>query len=733
MGALVKGWRLKRDLSVRELARLIHISHGQLSRVEAGRRRLREELAQTLDHALGAQGELVDALRLLPAGQHPVAPVHHLVSGLPVADELVGRTALLEELADALDPRSGNLPRAPRFVALTGAAGIGKTALALAAVHRAAPGYTTVRWVDMRSWDHSTEPRTPISVLRSWCSSLPGHHLSQLPNDLDHLIEIWRGLTSGEPVLLGVDNAHSDQVSPLIPAAAGSVIVVTSRVRELELPGPVQWYPVPPLGPEEATDLIATRSGQPRERVAVLARRGGGLPLALRSLGDVLAAHDADQEMIADMAATTAPTDAVRRATSLSYAELTDEQARAWRLCAMLPEVTPESAEATTGIPERQVRTLLDAAAKASLLSKRGRTWQYHELHRAYALEQSQRVDPIEVRDEAAFRNLTYLLHGWSNAAKLLAPDRKQNPALDPPPHDLHPPEFADFDAALEWAECRWEYMYTAVRTALERNWTRTAWQLVAVALDYAILAKPYPVAYSMARHAAANAERADDREGMAWMAFLMGYIDTERGELDAAIDHLSRSTQLHRELGDLRQLGWSTQALARARLLRADPVDETLALLTEAIDALNTVADSSGDESARTLRGLVHLTTYDHTGDHDHLTAADTDLTTAVGNLPDNGEPLLRCYAYTRLAVVRLRQHRNHEAVNLAGHAATYAREHTAMFSEVDALYVLGQALTSTGDTTTAREHWERALYIADYIGSDDAERIQAELDKIT
>ncbi|WP_258718704.1 helix-turn-helix domain-containing protein [Saccharopolyspora gloriosae] len=726
----MRRWRLKRDLSVRELAKMISVSHGQLSRIEAGSRHLRDETATALDQALGTEGAFADVLR--EAGGFQPGGWSSLVIGLPPGEELIGRARLLQDLVGTLTPVPSDAARPPRFLALTGTAGIGKTALALAAIHEVKSRFETVRWVDMRAWDHVTGPRSAVSVLRSWCSSIPGHELRHLPNDLDHLVEIWRGLTAGTPLLLGVDNAQSDQIPPLIPAAPGSVIVVTSRDRELELPGPVRWYPVSPLGTDDATDLIAARSGQPRERVAALAPRGAGLPLALRSLGDVLAAHDADQEMIADMAATTAPTDAVRRATALSYRELTDEQARVWRLCASLPEVTPESAEATAGMPEREVRVLLDAAAKASLLTKRGRTWQYHELHRAYALEQSQRVDSIEDRDAATGRTLTYLLHGWANANRRLAPDRKSGPPLVELPQDVHPPEFASFDAALEWAEARWEYMPIAVRGALERNWTRLAWQLVAVSLDYAILAKPYPIAYSMARHAAAHAERAHDREGMAWMAQVQGYIDTERGELDAAIDHLSRAVEFRRELGDVHELGWSTQALAKARLYRGDPIEETLSLLTEAIDSLESIEGGSGDESARTLRGTVHLNAYDHTGEQAHLDIADTDLTQAVTSLPPNGEPLLRCYSHTRLAVVRLRQGRCGEAVELASHAATYAHDHAALFSEVDALYVLGQALHATGHTDQARQHWTRAIDIADYIGSDDAERIQTELDNL-
>ena len=139
-------------------------------------------------------------------------------------------------------------------------------------------------------------------------------------------------------------------------------------------------------------------------------------------------------------------------------------------------------------------------------------------------------------------------------------------------------------------------------------------------------------------------------------------------------------------------------------------------------------IGATSGAASARSLRGTVFLTT----GDIEH---ADTDLTRAVEQLPIGGDPLLHCYAYTRLADVRLSQNQLDEAQDLARHGIDYAHEHSALFSEVDALEVLGKLHRAQGDVDSARANWSRALEIADYLGSNaatEAERIQQQLDEL-
>lgn len=573
IGALVQQWRQERARGVRELAKSIQVHHTMLSRLESGQRRLGLEMARKLDHELATAGDLADAVtHLQTSNGHNTTNGNSAAHGngaavvpaqLPPVENLVDRVQLLETITGEWSQPVPSDASSPRTVVLTGPGGIGKTAVAVAAAARMRRRFDGVLWADLRAWDSNTGPRAPAVVLRSWCGIATGTPVTELPSDLDELMGLWRSVLLDKRYIIGVDNARSEQISALIPASPGSVVLITSRDRVPDVPGRVLWLSVPPLEPDDATALIATRARQPEYKVAGLASRGGGLPLALRSLGDYIAAHNADEEMIAEMSADTAPPDAVRRAARLSYQHLTEDQARAWRLCAILPEITPESAAATTGTDVALVRELLNEVADVSLLTKHGRDWTYHELHRAIALEESRRVDPRAVRDGATERGLIYMLHGWANASVMLAPDRAIGPPLDTPPPSVSPPAFDSYEAALEWSETRWEYLPAAVRTAIDKGWNRLAWQLVACAFNYVILVKTYDTAYSLVQAVMEVTERSDAIEGHAWLHYILGYIDQERRELDSAVEHLSHSLELRRRRGDLRDIGWAAKSSA--------------------------------------------------------------------------------------------------------------------------------------------------------------------------
>lgn len=724
VGALLRGWRLQREYSARDLARAMAVDHSLLSRLESGDRRLSSRLAQRADDALATGRELVQAV----AARRPASDGVMMVplNQLPPCEPLVDRCQLLETIHTALTQPVDDHQRtwSPTAV-LTGPGGIGKTALAATAAHQLQGHFEGVLWADLRGWDEVTGARDTALLLRWWCAATGNLAGADLPTSLDDLSALWRSIMVQRRFVIGIDNARSQQIPPLIPASAGSVVLVTSREQVPEVPGQARWVPVPPLADEDATTLVARRSGLAQDRVVRMAPRGGGFPLALRALGDYVAAHNGDEELIEQMSSDTAPPDAVRESAKLSYQQLTEEQARAWRLCAILPEISPESAAATLAMQEGQAREALDAVADATLLARRGRGWVFHELHRKYALEVSQRVDSRADRDAAAERAFAYMLHGWAHASVMLAPDRSVGPPLDPPPANVHPPEFDSYEAALEWTEARWEYLRVAVYRAIERGWVRFSWQLVASSLAYIILVKTYSTAYDLASAAGELTERTNDIEGLGWMTQVQGYIDTEEGDLDAAIQHLTRSLDLRRRRGDARDIGWAAQALARARLQRGDAIPETIELLGEAIEALDSIGATSGVGSALSLRGTVYLAT-------DELDKADADLTRAVEQLPVGGDPLLHCYAYTRLATVRLRQGSLVEAEELARHAAGYGKDHSAYYSEVDALEVLGQILAKGRDTTGARKAWARGIEIADYLGTPEANRLQGQLDEL-
>jgi hypothetical protein len=106
----------------------------------------------------------------------------------------------------------------------------------------------------------------------------------------------WRSLVADRRVLLVLDDAASSaQVRPLLPSGPGSLTLVTSVRRFVDLPG-TRWTTLLPLAPEESTDLMGRLVGH--ERLAAepgptarLAAACSHQPLAVR----VAAARLADR------------------------------------------------------------------------------------------------------------------------------------------------------------------------------------------------------------------------------------------------------------------------------------------------------------------------------------------------------------------------------------------------------------------------------------------------------
>jgi predicted ATPase/tetratricopeptide (TPR) repeat protein len=188
--------------------------------------------------------------------------------------ELIGRDAELALLADRLRDR--------RLVTLVGPGGIGKTALARAAVDRCGPDFGEgARLVDLTRVESAAGVRESLAAQLGYASfgallDSPGDH----------------------PVLVVVDNcervidAAADAVERLLDACRMPTVLATSRAA-LDLPGetvlPVGPLELPPSG---VTDAPAVRlfverardaGGGPvaGEAVAELCRRLDGVPLAI--------------------------------------------------------------------------------------------------------------------------------------------------------------------------------------------------------------------------------------------------------------------------------------------------------------------------------------------------------------------------------------------------------------------------------------------------------------------
>lgn len=205
----------------------------------------------------------------------PVAAPGGLVS-------LLGRDPELNQLVAAIT--AGH----PRPVAVHGAAGVGKSALALHAVRTAAPDFPGgVFHVDLRPFPRPGAYETIARLL-----GLLGLADGEIAADLDDAVLQLANATAGRRVLVLLDNVTDEgQVRPLVGACPGCRFVITSRTVLAALDD-VDHLPLAPLTDDAAYALVVRLCGRDRvdpEQVRRVARLCDNLPLALRIAGKRLA------------------------------------------------------------------------------------------------------------------------------------------------------------------------------------------------------------------------------------------------------------------------------------------------------------------------------------------------------------------------------------------------------------------------------------------------------------
>lgn len=149
--------------------------------------------------------------------------------------DFTGRREHRARLTELLDT-AGLSRGAVVITAIDGAAGIGKTALAVHFAHQAAERFPDGQLhVDLHGYDPLRAPSDPADVLDSFLRAL-GTDPSQIPARLDDRVRLYRSMVADRRVLL-LDNAVSaDQVRPLLPANDTCLALVTSRNRRPDSP-----------------------------------------------------------------------------------------------------------------------------------------------------------------------------------------------------------------------------------------------------------------------------------------------------------------------------------------------------------------------------------------------------------------------------------------------------------------------------------------------------------------
>jgi transcriptional regulator with XRE-family HTH domain len=431
LGDELKRWRLKRRLSYRTLAVLVGYGHSHLWKIEHGRANLTPELAQACDAALHTSGALYRAWERATGSIRPAQ--------LPPAPCLVGRDAELAALpADGHDRPVGM----PTVVAIDGAAGVGKTALALRWAHDAAEGYVDGQlYADLRAFAPPGEQVSVEVVLERFLTAMGA---TSIPASTVERAALYRSLVAERRVLVVLDNvADVGAIEPLLPASSQCAVVVTSRRALSGLVARVGATRVTlrPLAESDAIAVLSRVIGDMRARaeataVAAVARLCGYLPLALQMAAELIATSS--RRPVADLVDGLIEDESrlgdLRAVFSWSYRELEVEAARMFRLMGLHrgPHLSVAAVAALVGLRRPHARRLLHRLASLHLVDiDSEEVVRLHDVVRVYARELAATEDDDEHR-AAAIRRLVGWYAATLRAASLLLAPHGVTPAPAP-------------------------------------------------------------------------------------------------------------------------------------------------------------------------------------------------------------------------------------------------------------------------------------------------------------
>ena len=722
--------------------------------------RLRHRLAEELgiDPGQALRDLEMAILRQDPALNAPAAAATLAAPLVPTPAQLpsavpafTGRTAELtavDALAglDVTAPHAtGAGPDAPATVAIcavSGTAGVGKTALAVHWAHRVAGLFPDGQlYVNLRGFDPACAALDPGQALRGFLDAL-GVPVTRIPADLDAQAGLYRSLLAGKRVLVVLDNARSaEQVRPLLPGSPGCLAVVTSRD---QLAGLVATEGARPLALDlltaaDARELLVRRlgaarvAGEPAAVEAIIAACAR-LPLALTiaaaraatSPGFPLAAvaaelHESGSALDSfdggDLA-----TD-VRAVFSWSYHALSAGAARLFRLLGLHPgpDIPVAAAASLAGIAPARARTVLAGLTRAHLLAELapGR-YALHDLLRAYAGELARAQDSESDRQAAVHRVLDHYLHTAHSAAVAMEPFLCPI-SVGTPSRGTITVEVATSAAALDWFTSEQAALPAAVRLAARAGLGSCAWQLAWILSAYLLRRGCWDDQAAVCRAALDAARGAGDLAGQAHMLHRLAAGCAKSGRTAESYPLYQDALRLFEVIGDHASqasihgsLGWLAQRKQRP--------ERSLSHSLQSLELYRRAGHRAGQAMALKDVGFSHAML----GDHEQAISYNEN---ALAAMREMGERRWEGAIWDSLGYAHHQGGDYHQAIACYERAIALSRDLADRFNEADTLSSLGDVHHSAGDIGAARRAWGGALRIFDEIKHPDRERVRAKL----
>ncbi|GLY66953.1 tetratricopeptide repeat protein [Amycolatopsis taiwanensis] len=628
--------------------------------------------------------------------------------------------------------------RPPRILVVGGMPGVGKSALGFRVAESVRESYSGgVLYINFTELRGGPEPAVSDALVS--CLRALGVADAVIPSSLAELTKLFRSHTADEPVLVMLDDVtETGQVRPLVPAAPGSAVLVTStgRLPELSLDGAeLLWLePLDQTSGERLIKGVCRRAGEEPDALAELVELCGRLPIAL----EIAAARLRDRPglsvralcaEIADTSRGLAALSVGREARvsavfSLSYRDLPAAAQRMYRLLGALPfrDFDLGLVAVAAGAEQAVAEELLDLLVGAGLLSENadGRCG-FHGLVRRHAIDQAHVEDSEDEQINALHRTVRYLLirtvsadlAAMDSGRLRITPSTEIVRGVTDPFAGEHPKA-----RALDWLDAERANLLAAMKAAADRGWHDMCWQL-AESVTALYVSRRYLVDWAESATIGANsAHLGKNAAAEARLRSFGSRAWTELGDLDRAGRELNAALPLAERAGNPRLLASVWEMVARYRD-HAEPAaagqayDRALELFAGADDG----------------RGVA-FTTYFH-GRSLAMRARWAEaldvLERARDLVAEVDDERMRGRVLTTLGTTLGRLGRDTEAVEALRQAIGLLGGHRHF--EAQAWEALGEIAISAGDAAYGREALRRAVEIHTDLGGPDAERLRVKL----
>lgn len=753
-------------VKVASLARRLNLSQSTLYAYLAGTTVPPSDVLDDLLRELGAPADehrrltlARDALhRRRGAGQPRRTPQE-----LPA--DTAGFTGRAAELAE-LDAVLAGTGTAARIAAVTGPAGVGKTALTVHWCHRVAATFPDgCLYANLHGYSPA-EPRDPADVLAGFLRGL-GVDGDEIPDDPHERAARFRSLLAGRRVLIVLDNAlDADQTRLLLPGSPTCFVVVTSRadLAGLQVDPGAHRIDVHPLPAAEGMALLRAHVGSRVDDAEDAARRlvdrCDGLPLALRVVA-AQAVRDHEQpldDLVTELSGQALDlldlgdrTTAIGTVFSWSLRHLPDEAATDFALLGAHPvrELDIDGVAALFGTDTRAAARRIDRLVRAHLVQRSGR-FGMHDLVRQYARHRAGDL-PEDVRESAVGRLTEHVIDRATRVMDVLHPD-------EPGPGPVTEPSATDLAEARAWLDAEWHNLLAVIADTARRGQPKPTARLATVlrrhldqggrysdaltvlghALEAARLAGDHPaegealrslgVAYlRLGRHddartahesAIAVCRACGDRYGEAAALNNLGNLYERLGDYRAAMDHYERALVLAEQLGTRQGKAILLTNLGVAHM-RLGNYAQAARECRRALTAFRALGDLGG--AARTLGNLGEIRQLarrpaEALARYEQALA----LAAEIGAHGIETE-LLNRRGSAHLALGAIDQARaDHEA------ALDIARTIGDRYEEAKALEGIGHALQAAGRADLAVSRWQRSVAVYRQMSLPEADRVE-------